>query len=119
MYFEPTALSNGEHHLDHDPQIRDRSGLGLLVGRVTYDLQEDKQRIAAFLDDIADHLHRKMGTTRIWRGSRFTGVYSSYDIGDRCNGTDPDMSVADAYLMAYGPTTSSSSRHGQSYSPQH
>ncbi|HEU5430846.1 MAG TPA: GMC family oxidoreductase N-terminal domain-containing protein, partial [Thermomicrobiales bacterium] len=40
---QPEALPHQANHLDLDPRQRDRSGLGLPVVRVTYDLQANEQ----------------------------------------------------------------------------
>ncbi len=99
--YQPSALPYARHRLDLDPHVRERSGLGLPVVRITYDLAPNEQRLAAFLEEKIEALHREMGATRIWRGPRWTGVCSSHDVGGLRMGLDPADSVVDPALMTH------------------
>jgi len=78
---QPDTLSYRRNFLDLDPRYRDKSGLGLPLVRIIYDLRENEQRLAAHLEGKADDVLREMGATKTWRGPRFTGVGSSHDLG--------------------------------------
>ena len=65
---QPDALSYQANYLDLDPRHRDRSGLGLPVIRVTYDMQPNEHRMLAFMEDKAEEILRAMGATKTWRG---------------------------------------------------
>ena len=58
---QPDALPYHSSRLDLDPRHRDRSGLGLPVVRITYDLQPDEHRRAAWLEGKAAEILRSMG----------------------------------------------------------
>ena len=98
---QPEALSYESNSLDLDPHHRDRSGLGLPVVRVTYDLQPNEQRLADFMEARSEEILRAMGATRTWRGPRFTGAGSSHDLGGCRMGDDPAGSVVDRNLQVH------------------
>jgi gluconate 2-dehydrogenase alpha chain len=95
------ALSSVHNYLDIDPHHRDRSGLGLPVVRVTYDMQPNEQRLAAFMEERCEEILGAMGATRTWRGPRFTGAGSSHDLGGCRMGDDPAGSVVDRHLQVH------------------
>jgi gluconate 2-dehydrogenase alpha chain len=95
---QPDTLSYQRNFLDLDPRYRDKSGLGLPLIRITYDLRENEQRLAEHLEGKAEEILREMGATKTWRGSRFTGVGSSHDLGGCRMGEDPAGSVVDPEL---------------------
>jgi gluconate 2-dehydrogenase alpha chain len=95
------ALPYASHTLDLDPEYRDRSGLGLPVIRITYDLRENEQRLAAWMMAKAEECLRAMGATRTWCGPSFTGVCSSHDLGGCRMGDDPATSVVDVDLRVH------------------
>lgn len=98
---QPDTLSYRSNFLDLDPHHRDRSGLGLPVLRITYDLRDNEQRLAAWAEDRATEILRQMGATKTWPGSRFTGVMSSHDLGGARMGHDPATSVVDPDLRVH------------------
>ena len=98
---QPDALSYDANFLDLDPRRRDRSGLGLPVVRITYDLQDNEHRAAEFMESQAEEILREMGATRTWRGRRFGGVLSSHDLGGCRMGEDPAGSVVDPGLAVH------------------
>ncbi len=98
---QPEALSYTSNYADIDPHRRDKSGLGMPVVRVTYDLKENERRIARFFHETAGDILRKMGATKTWNGPDFTGVGSSHDLGGTRMGPDPGSSVVDAGLKVH------------------
>lgn len=98
---QPDALPYHANYLDLDPRYRDRSGLGLPVLRITYDLQENEHRMSAFMETKAEEILREMGATKTWRGKRFGGVMSSHELGGCRMGEDPETSVVDPTLRAH------------------
>ena len=98
---QPEALSYETNYLDIDPHHRDRSGLGMPVIRVTYDLQPNEQRLADFMAGQSEEILRRMGATKTWHGPRFTGAGSSHDVGGCRMGDDPARSVVDRTLQVH------------------
>jgi gluconate 2-dehydrogenase alpha chain len=98
---QPEALSYEDNFLDIDPRHRDRSGLGMPVLRVTYDLHPNEHRLADFMEGKSDEILRAMGASRTWRGPRFTGAGSSHDVGGCRMGDDPAQSVVDRNLEVH------------------
>ncbi|MBA3947534.1 MAG: gluconate 2-dehydrogenase subunit 3 family protein [Herpetosiphonaceae bacterium] len=90
---QPDTLSYHANYLDLDPRHRDRSGLGLPVLRITYDMQPNEHRMADFMETKAEDILRAMGATKTWRGPRFSGVVSSHELGGCRMGEDPATSV--------------------------
>ena len=98
---QPEALSYEANFLDLDPRHRDRSGLGLPVLRVTYDLQPNEQRLATFMEGKCQEILTAMGATKTWNGPRFTGAGSSHDLGGCRMGDDPAFNVTDRNLQVH------------------
>jgi gluconate 2-dehydrogenase alpha chain len=98
---QPDTLSYQRNFLDLDPRYRDKSGLGLPLIRITYDLRENEQRLAQHMEGKAEEILREMGATKTWRGPRFTGVGSSHDLGGCRMGEDPASSVVDPELRVH------------------
>jgi gluconate 2-dehydrogenase alpha chain len=98
---QPEALSYTSNYLDIDPHHRDRSGLGMPVVRVTYDLQPNEQRLADFMAVQSEAILQAMGATKTWHGPRFTGAGSSHDVGGCRMGDDPAASVVDRTLQVH------------------
>jgi gluconate 2-dehydrogenase alpha chain len=98
---QPDTLSYWSNFLDLDPRHRDRSGLGLPVVRITYDMQENEHRLSDWMEGKAEEILREMGATKTWRGPRFGGVLSSHDLGGCRMGADPSSSVVDAELRVH------------------
>ncbi|MBV9492066.1 MAG: GMC family oxidoreductase, partial [Verrucomicrobia bacterium] len=98
---QPDTLSYTSNFMDLDPRHRDRSGLGLPLLRITYDLRENEHRLADWMEGKAEEILREMGATETWRGDRFTGVGSSHDFGGARMGPDPAQSVVDPELRVH------------------
>jgi len=98
---QPDALSYAANFLDLDPHHRDRSGRGLPVLRVTYDMQPNEHRMSAFMEARGEEILREMGATQVWRGPRFGGVLSSHELGGCRMGEDPAGSVVDPGLRVH------------------
>jgi gluconate 2-dehydrogenase alpha chain len=98
---QPDALAYHANFLDLDPRHRDRSGLGLPVVRITYDLQDNERRLDRWMEAKAGEILRAMGATEVWRGARFTGVCSSHELGGCRMGEDPAGSVVDPDLQVH------------------
>jgi gluconate 2-dehydrogenase alpha chain len=95
---QPDTLSYVNNFVDLDPHHRDRSGLGLPVLRITYDLRENEQRLADWMESKSEEILREMGATKTWRGDRFSGVGSSHDFGGARMGEDSAASVVNPEL---------------------
>ncbi len=98
---QPDSLSYRTNFLDLDPRHRDRSGLGLPLVRITYDMQENEHRLSEWMETKAEEILREMGSTKTWRGPRFGGVCSSHDLGGARMGEDPASSVVDPELRVH------------------
>lgn len=98
---QPDTLSYHANFLDLDPRYRDRSGLGLPVVRITYDMHENEHRAAEFMEGKSEEMLREMGATKTWCGARFGGVLSSHDQGGCRMGEDPATSVVDPELRVH------------------
>jgi gluconate 2-dehydrogenase alpha chain len=98
---QPDTLSYAGNFLDLDPRHRDRSGLGLPVVRITYDIRENERRLDEWMEGKAAEILRAMGATRTWRGLRLGGVCSSHDLGGCRMGEDPASSVVDPHLEVH------------------
>jgi gluconate 2-dehydrogenase alpha chain len=98
---QPDTLSYANNYVELDPHHRDRSGLGLPVLRITYDLRENEHRLADWMESKSEEILREMGASQTWRGDRFTGVGSSHDFGGARMGLDPETSVVDPELRVH------------------
>jgi gluconate 2-dehydrogenase alpha chain len=98
---QPDTLSYDNNFVDIDPHHRDKSGLGIPVIRITYDMRENEQRLAAWMENKAQEILQEMGATSTWCGPRFTGVGSSHDFGGARMGEDPGGSVVDPELQVH------------------
>jgi gluconate 2-dehydrogenase alpha chain len=98
---QPDALPYFTNHLDLDPVHRDKSGLGLPVLRITYDLQENERKLADWMERKSEEILRIMGATKTWRGASFTGVGSSHDFGGARMGDNPETSVVNRDLEVH------------------
>jgi len=98
---QPEALSYVSNYVDIDPHRRDKSGLGMPVVRVTYDLQENERRIADFFHRTAAEILTRMGADQTWNGPDFTGIGSSHDLGGTRMSDDPAAGVVDRNLAVH------------------
>jgi gluconate 2-dehydrogenase alpha chain len=98
---QPDALPYAANYLELDPRHCDRSGLGLPVLRLTYDMQANEHRLGEFMESRAEDILREMGATKVWRGKRFGGVLSSHELGGIRMGEDPGASVVDPELRVH------------------
>ncbi len=98
---QPDTLPYASNFLDLDPVHRDRSGLGLPVVRITYDMRANEQRQSDWMESTSEVILRRMGATKTWRGQRFTGVGSSHDLGGCRMGDDPTQTVLDPNLQVH------------------
>jgi gluconate 2-dehydrogenase alpha chain len=95
------ALPYRQNYFDLDPFYRDRSGIGMPVARITYELQPNEHRQSAWFEEKSEEILRAMGAVKTWRGPRFTGVCSSHDLGGCRMGNDPATSVVNADLAVH------------------
>jgi gluconate 2-dehydrogenase alpha chain len=98
---QPDMLPYRSSYLDLDPHYRDRSGLGMPVMRITYNMRENERRLAMWMEEKAAEILRRMGAVRTWAGPHFTGVGSSHDLGGCRMGDDPGVSVVDGDLRVH------------------
>jgi gluconate 2-dehydrogenase alpha chain len=98
---QPDTLSYNNNFVELDPHYRDRSGVGLPVLRITYDLRENENRLADWMETKSEEILMTMGATNTWRGDRFTGVGSSHDFGGARMGEDPAKSVVNPELEVH------------------
>jgi gluconate 2-dehydrogenase alpha chain len=98
---QPDTLSYENNSLDLDPRHRDRSGLGLPLVRITYDMHRNEHRLSDWMEAKGEEILCEMGATKVWRGPRFGGVLSSHDLGGCRMGEDPSSSVVDPELRVH------------------
>ena len=98
---QPDALPYHANYLDLDPRHRDRSGLGMPVLRITYDMQPNEHRMADFMETKAEEILHEIGASKTWRGPRFAGVISSHELGGCRMGEDPASSVLSPELAVH------------------
>jgi gluconate 2-dehydrogenase alpha chain len=102
LRIQPETLPYEDTFLDLDPRQRDRSGLGMPVVRITWDIHENERRMISYLDDKARGILAEMGASRVWAGPRFTGAGSAHDLGGCRMGEDERSSVVDPSLRVWG-----------------
>ncbi len=98
---QPENLMYEDNFLDLDPVVRDRSGLGLPVIRITFQQYANELAIIDFVRQRSVELMRAMGVEKTWPGPTLTGVGSSHDLGGLRMGTDEARSVVDQDLRAH------------------
>ena len=98
---QPDTLPYTTNFVDLDPLYRDRSGLGLPVLRVTYDMRDNEHKLAQWMEDKCQQILLEMGGQKLWRGPRFTGAGSCHDLGGIRMGEDPNSSVVDPNLEVH------------------
>ncbi len=98
---QPENLSYHQNYLDIHPHLRDRSGLGLPLLRVTYQMQPNELRQGDFFGRKSEEILRAMGAAETWRGPYFTGAGSSHDLGGTRASEDPNLGVVDRTLRVH------------------
>jgi gluconate 2-dehydrogenase alpha chain len=101
LRIQPETLPYEDTFLDLDPRVRDRSGLGMPVVRITWDIHENERRLIDFAEEKTRRILEEMGAARVWTGGRFTGAGSAHDLGGCRMGTDPASSVVDTTLRVW------------------
>jgi len=101
LRIQPDTLPYTHNFVDLDPHHRDRSGWGMPVVRITYDIGENEHRMSAWMEDKCEEILQAMGGRTPWRGPRFTGVGSCHDLGGIRMGLDPQSSVVDSNLEVH------------------
>jgi gluconate 2-dehydrogenase alpha chain len=101
LRIQPETLPYRDTFLDLDPRVRDRSGLGLPVVRITWDIHQNERRLIDFVEAKTRAILQEMGAATIWTGTRFTGAGSAHDLGGCRMGTDPASSVVDQTLRVW------------------
>jgi gluconate 2-dehydrogenase alpha chain len=101
LRIQPETLPYEDAFLDLDPRVRDRSGLGMPVVRITWDIHRNERRLIDFVEEKTRRILREMGAAQIWTGGRFTGAGSAHDLGGCRMGTDPASSVVDPALRVW------------------
>ena len=92
------------HYLDLDPTYRDVYGLPLI--RMTFDWQENEQKMSVYITDKAAEIAKAIGPSKI-RVSPVTGNYSivpyqvNHNTGGAIMGADPATSVVNKYLQSW------------------
>jgi gluconate 2-dehydrogenase alpha chain len=98
---QPEGLMYEANFLDLDPVVRDRSGLGLPVIRITFQQYRNELAIIDYIRQRSVELLKAMGVEKTWTGPTLTGVCSSHDLGGLRMGADETASVVDADLRAH------------------
>ena len=101
LRIQPETLPHTSNFVDLDPLHRDKSGLGLPVLRITYDMRENENKLAQWMEAKCEEILLEMGGQNPWRGPRFTGVGSCHDLGGIRAGEDPAASVVDPNLEVH------------------
>jgi gluconate 2-dehydrogenase alpha chain len=69
--------------------------------RLTYGLQENELKQAAWFESESAAILREMGAIKTWAGPNFTGVCSSHDLGGCRSSDDPRAGVVDRELQVH------------------
>ena len=59
---QPDTFSSTSNFLDLEPVYRDKSGLGMPVIRITYDMRENEHKLANWMEAKAEEILRVMGS---------------------------------------------------------
>lgn len=100
IYAQMEVLPYHANFMELDPTQRDDRNEPVI--RVTYDLYQNEQRMAGFLEDKLTGIHKKMGASRIWTSLRAPAspVFSHVFGGTRM-GNDSATSVVNEYCLAH------------------
>ena len=101
LRIQPDTLSYTSNFVDLDPHHRDKSGLGLPVVRITYDMRQNEHRLSEWMESKCEEILQAMGGISPWRGPRFTGVGSCHDLGGIRMGLDSHNSVVNPSLEVH------------------
>ncbi len=88
-----------ENVLDLDPDNMDPDGVPLL--RITFAVEEQERRRAAFVREKALQLYKEAGATNAWIGNPGGEGASTHAVGGTRMGTDPATSVVNSYGLAH------------------
>lgn len=98
---QPEGLMYEANFLDLDPVVRDTSGLGLPVVRITFQQYPNELKLIDFVRARSREIMKEMGVEKTWTGPMLTGVGSSHDLGGLRMGTDENTSVVNPDLMTH------------------
>ena len=98
---QPEGLMYDANFLDLDPDVRDTSGLGLPVIRITFQQYPNELALIRFIRERSVEILKKMGVEKTWTGPTLTGVGSSHDLGGLRMGDDEAISVVNSDCMAH------------------
>ena len=98
---QPEGLMYDANFLDLDPDVRDTSGRGLPVIRITFQQYPNELALIRFIRERSVEILKKMGVEKTWTGPTLTGVGSSHDLGGLRMGTDETSSVVNADCMTH------------------
>jgi gluconate 2-dehydrogenase alpha chain len=98
---QPEGLMYDANFLDLDPDVRDTSGLGLPVIRITFQQYPNELALIRFIRERSVEILKKMGVEKTWTGPTLTGVGSSHDLGGLRMGADETSSVVNADCMTH------------------
>ena len=98
---QPEGLMYEANFLDLDPDVRDTSGVGLPVIRITFQQYPNELAIIRYIRERSVEIMREMGVEKTWTGPTLTGVGSSHDLGGLRMGTDENSSVVNSDMMTH------------------
>jgi gluconate 2-dehydrogenase alpha chain len=89
-----------DNYLDLDPTTRDPQGFPVI--RATFDLKQDEQRRAAYLNENMTDWLKAAGATETWTGFPPIAIgVNSHAYGGTRMGDDADTSVVDSFCMSH------------------
>ena len=98
---QPEGLMYDANFLDLDPDVKDTSGVGLPVVRITFQQYPNELALIQFVRERSGEIMKEMGVEKTWVGPTLTGVGSSHDLGGLRMGFDENSSVVNADCMAH------------------
>jgi len=98
---QPEGLMYDANFLDLDPDVKDTSGVGLPVIRITFQQYPNELALIRFVRERSVQILKKMGVEKTWTGPTLTGVGSSHDLGGVRMGSDESTSVVNADCMTH------------------
>ena len=102
--YHASCQSYRGQYLDLDPTYRDANGLPLL--RMTFDWQENEQKMSAFMREKCEGIAKamnpsKMGAKAVEKKYTIVPYQSTHNIGGAVMGSDPTTSVVNRYLQSW------------------